>query len=196
MGNKKSKKGIVIFLVLVAVLLMTIGFAAYTQNLTINGTANVTASSWSVHYNNDSQSTDNHGIVTSANSVAATSATIGTNDTDFAFTVTLAKPGDFYEAEIYPHNFGTLTAYLKGITMSTLTEAQAKYLTYTVTYDGTTYSASQSGITGKALAAGAQVPVKVRVEYKLPANSSDLPKTNQEISVTGSFAYSSEDTNS
>ena len=77
--------------------------------------------------------------------------------------------------------------------MSTLTTAEQKYLSYTVDYNGTTYNASQSGITGKALAANTQVPVTIRLEYLQPANSTDLPSTNQSITITGSLGYSNED---
>ena len=77
---------------------------------------------------------------------------------------------------------------LKTLTMSSLTTEQAKYLTYTVTYNGTAYTASDSNL-NVAMAAGAEHPVKVRVEYKQPADAADLPSTDQTITVTGSLAY-------
>ena len=195
MNNKKSKKGLVILLVLLVVALMAIGYAAYTQTLYISGTANVAASSWNVLYNNaDDGNSTPYGVVPTANSnVTATSASISSSDTTFSFVVPLAKPGDVYEATIYPHNFGTLTAYLKSVSLSGPTSDQAKYVSYSIKYDGTTYTASQSGITGKSLAAGAQVPVIVRVEYILPAESSDLPSSAQSVTISGSLGYSSED---
>ena len=186
MSNKKSKKGLVIFLVLLAVVLMTIGFAAYSGSLTINGQANVTASSWDVHYNPDK------GAKPTGNSnVTANPQKLNTENTDFQFTVTLAKPGDVYEVEIYPHNYGTFDANLKSITMSGLSDAQKKYLSYTIDYGGTQYTGSQTGITGKTLAAGGEDTVTVRLEYLLPENATDLPKTNQEITITGSLGYES-----
>ena len=193
MGNKKSKKGLVILLLLLAVVLMTIGFAAYTQTLTINGTVGVTASSWNVLYNNTAGS--GNGITTGSGSASATTAVINTNDTNFEFDVTLAEPGDYYEATIYPHNYGTITAYLKSITMNaTCTDGNfANYFSYTLTYNnGTPYTASASGITGQSLAAGAQVPVTIRVTYVQPENASQLPSTNQTVTVSGSLGYSSE----
>ncbi len=101
----------------------------------------------------------------------------------------LNKPHDFYEATIQAHNYGSFDAALKSITMSTLDASQSQYLSYTVTYNGTPYSSSTSGITGVTLGAGAKHPVKVRVEYLEPSNVSDLPTSNQTITVTGSLYY-------
>lgn len=190
MNNKKSKKGLILLLVLMVVVLMSIGFAGYTRNLNISGNVSVTASSWDVHYNNqDLGNSIPYGIVTTAGSETATNPTIGTNDTNFSFTVTLAEPGDFYEATIYPRNFGTITAYLKSITMSSIAD-HSDYLSYTVSYDGTPYTATTSNINGVSLAANAQVPVVIRVEYLQPTDPNDLPDTDQTITVSGSLGYS------
>ena len=48
------------------------------------------------------------------------------------YKVTLSKPGDFYEFTVDVKNSGTFDASLTGITMTYLTEAQSKYLTYKV----------------------------------------------------------------
>lgn len=181
MKNNKKKERSIVILLIVAVLLMTVGFAAYAQTLNINGTVKVKANSWNVHYvSND--------ITKSQGSVDATSATIDTNDTNFAFTVNLQKPGDFYEATINVINEGTIDAVLKKLTMSTLTDAQKKYLSYKVSYNGTEYTASNENLS-VALAAEATHPVVVRVEYLQPANASDLPSEDVEVTVTGSLYY-------
>ena len=186
MANRKKKEIGIIVLLLVAVAVMTIGFAAYSATLNIKGNLTVKGSPWKVHY-------DTSSLVQTADSVTPSPAPTLT-DTDFSFTVTLAKPGDFYEATFKAWNEGTMTAYLKSLEMSSLTTEQAKYLSYTVTYGGTTYNASASTITGVSLAAGAKADVKVRVEYLEPANSSDLPSTDQTITVTGKLNYASDNT--
>ena len=98
------------------------------------------------------------------------------------------KPGDFYETTISAKNYGTFNATMKAITMSTLTAAQQKYLTYTVTYDGTTYSASQSGLSS-ALATNAAKDVKIRLEYLQPTDSADLPQTDVDVTISGRLDY-------
>ncbi len=183
MANRKKKEIGIIVLLLVAVAVMTIGFAAYTQTLNITGNLTVKGSPWNVHY-------ELNNIVTTSGSVTP-SPTPSLTKTDFSFTVTLAKPGDFYEATIQAWNEGTIDANLKKITMSSLDATQAKYLSYTVTYNNGTAYTGTSDITGVTLAAGAKHPVKVRVEYLEPASSADLPATDQTITVTGSLDYES-----
>ena len=181
MKNTKKKEIAIVLLLIVAVILMTVGFALYTQTLNINGTVTVKGSPWNVHYIENQ-------ITPTTGSVTATSATV--SKTDFAFTVTLEKPGDFYEATVTVQNEGTIGAVLKTLTMSSLTTEQAKYLTYTVTYNGTEYSATANNLS-TALAAAGTAPVKVRVEYKADAEQNDLPTTDQTVTVTGSLYYES-----
>ena len=180
MNNTKEKnvKGILLLLV-IAVLIMSVGFAVYSQSLNINGTVTVKASKWDIRYNSTYTETTNSEVA---------SAKSYSGDTTFSFTVTLNEPGDFYEATVEAENFGTFDAKMKKITMSSLTTDQAKYLSYTVTYGGTAYTATTDDL-NVALAAGAKAPVKVRVEYLQPANSDDLPENDVVVTVTGSLDY-------
>ena len=182
MEKKKNTQLFVIAILSVAILVMSVGFASYASTLNINGTATVRANKWSVHYVTTSYEE-------STGSKVASSKTI--TNTDFTFAVTLEKPGDFYEATVNVINDGTFDAVLKSLTMSTLTEAQQKYLKYTVTYDGTPYTASQSSV-GNSLpfADGSNTKaVKVRVEYIQPEKSADLPTENVDVTLTASLDY-------
>ena len=81
---------------------------------------------------------------------------------------------------------------LKALTMSTLTPAQAKYLTYTVTYDGTAYTESQSGLSlSLPSTEGSNTKVvKVRVAYVQPESSTDLPtESDATVTLTASLDY-------
>ncbi len=182
MEKKKNTQILVIVALSFALLFMSVGFASYASTLTINGTATVRANKWSIHYVSST-------YAETTGSKAATSKTI--TDTDFTYAVTLDKPGDFYEATLDVVNDGTFDAVLNSITMSTLTDAQKKYLTYTVTYDGDAYSASQTGLS-KSLpyATGSNTKkVKVRVDYIQPESSSDLPQEAAEVTLTASLDY-------
>ena len=88
--KEKKDKGIIVLL-LIGAIFMTVGFATYTGSLKINGTVNVKTSKWTIEYNKESYKEI-------SGSVAATSKTISA--TDYTFTTTLSKPGDYYEAEI------------------------------------------------------------------------------------------------
>ena len=163
------------------VLLMTVGFAAFVAKLQIDGTVSVTPTKWSVHYVNGT-------ITPTTGSVTATTASV--NNTTYSFDVDLDKPGDFYEATVQVTNDGDFDAVLTSITMSGVTSSNSGYLAYTVTYDGTPYSATTTGLS-RQLSAGASKNVKVRVEYLLPADANDLPTGTTPISVnlTGTLHY-------
>lgn len=182
MEKRKNTQLFVIAILSVALLTMSIGFASYASTLTINGTATVRANKWSVHYVTNS-------YAETTGSKAASSSTL--TNTDFTFAVTLDKPGDFYEATATIINDGTFNANLTALTMTALTDAQKKYLTYTVTYDGTPYTASQSSLSNSLpFATGSNTKtVKVRVEYIQPEESADLPQSSADVTLTASLDY-------
>ena len=182
MEKQKNTQILVIALLSFAILFMSVGFATYASNLNINGTATVKANKWSVHYQSNSYQE-------STNSQAASASNL--TDTDFTFTVTLTKPGDFYEAQATIINDGTFNATLTSLTMSPLTEAQQKYLRYKVIYDGTEYTATQSSLNlSLPYTTGTNTKVvKVRVEYYQPETSSDLPQSDVDVTLTAQLHY-------
>ena len=99
MERKKNGQIIAIVALAVAIVVMSVGFATYASTLNINGTTTVKANKWSVHFD-DSTYDETTG------SVAATTHTI--TDTTASYTVTLTKPGDFYEFSVNVINDGTL----------------------------------------------------------------------------------------
>ena len=52
MRKKENKIVFGILALLVSIVAVSISYAAFTQNLNINGTGNVQATSWSVHFAN------------------------------------------------------------------------------------------------------------------------------------------------
>ncbi len=184
MGKQKNVQLMTIVVLAVAVLIMSVGFAAsaYTRDLSISsGTLNVQASKWDVHFNTNSYEE-------SAGSVEATSKSL--TGTSMSYNVTLENVGDFYEFTIDVENLGSFDANLTGITMSALSTEQSKYLTYTITYKNVDYTASQSSLTNLTLAkTDGTEPVKVRVEYIQPDNAADLPSTNQTVNLTATLTY-------
>ncbi len=187
MEKQRQGQTVAIVTLAIAIMVMAVGFAAATYGQTLNlnaSTATVKASKWSVHFDKDS-------YVKTDGSVEATAKSV--TDTSMDFTVTLSNPGDFYEFTVNAVNDGTFDATLNKVTMSTLTTDQAKYLTYTITVDGTSYTATTNNI-GEALpkTTGSH-PVKVRVEYVMPTNSSDLPQEDATVTLTASLDYVSVD---
>lgn len=181
MENKKNTQLVIIGVLAVAILFMSVGFAAYARELTINGTARVGAYKWSVHFVENS-------YTESTGSVAATSHTLG--ETAMTYDVTLNTPGDFYEFTVNVINDGNFNAQLSSITLSPLDAAQSKYLTYTLTYENVDYTASATGLTYSLPYTGTNTkPVKVRVAYVLPENSADLPTEAVNVSLTATLNY-------
>ena len=117
--NKKS----FIFLL---ILCLGIGFAFLTSNLNITGTTSVSGNKWSVYFDN---------VQVSEGSVEATSEpTIDTDKTTVNYSISLDKPGDFYEFTVDAVNAGTIDAMIDSITMTSLDASVTKYLSYTATY--------------------------------------------------------------
>ena len=181
MEKNKNTQILVIAILSFAILFMSVGFATYASTLNINGTATVKANKWSVHYVTTSYDEAEGSVEASAHNLT---------NTDFTFTVTLNKPGDFYEATVNVINDGTLNAELTSVTMSTLTTAQQKYLSYKVYYDGHDFTSSQSNLSYSLPATtGNTKTVKVRAEYIAPENSSDLPGTDDPVTLTASLGF-------
>ncbi|MBR4178746.1 MAG: hypothetical protein IKR57_05325 [Bacilli bacterium] len=180
MRKEKSLQNIIIVILAIAVLAMSVGFAVYEQNLSITGTATFTASKWDVHFDT---STFNE-----TSDIKASSKEVG--NTAITYSVTLPSPGSTYSFTVNVKNFGTIDATLKKITMTGLTTEQAKYITYTVNYAGTDYTQTTDNLSiGLAAQNHATATVTVTVSYVKPANATDLPSTDQNVTLTAQFDY-------
>ena len=184
MEKQTKVTNIAIIALAVAVVFMSVGFALYSQQLTLNGTATVQPATWNVKF--DTQT----GVTVAQNSVAATTSTL--TDTSYTYAFTLAKPGDYFEVDIPVVNAGTINAKLKKVTMSELSASQSNYLSYTLSYNGTPYTQTTDNLS-TALNAQGTATVKVKVEYLLPNDSANLPQTAQTVTITGALDYESVD---
>ncbi len=172
-----DKDNIKIILILLVVAL-GIGYSYLNTELNINGTANINSANWDVYWNN---------VQVSNGSVEATTPTIDTNKTTVSFNVTLTKPGDYYEFTVDAVNAGTLDAMIESIDSklngTTITTLPA-YLDYDVTYsDGTALATNQE------LLHDSTETYKIRIAYKDNISASDLPDTNQSLSLQFSVTY-------
>lgn len=184
MEKKISYSGVVITVLALAVLVMSVGFAAFSQNLQLNGTAQVSTSKWNV-YLDDSTYEKTEG------SVEPTEAPV-INETSMTYSVNLTKPGDFYEFTIHVKNDGTFDANLTGITMSSIAEHQ-NYLKYTVTYDGTEYNTTTSSLSLPLVAETGDKEVKVRVEYVQPSDATQLPSEVKTVTLNATLNYAQDE---
>ena len=138
MKNRVSTQNVLIAALLVAVVAMSIGFATIERNLKIDGTVNLTGNKFDVHFQDNSYKE-------STGSAQATSATL--SGLQGTYTVTLEKPGDFYEFEGKVENTGDFDASLTNIELTnSLPANQQKYITYTFTYGSNSYTAASNKV--------------------------------------------------
>ena len=190
MEKKRNSQTIIIAVLAVAVLFMSVGFALFAQTLNIQGNVQVEPAKWSVRWDSGSYQKSTGSVDILDGNLTANSGPTLTN-TDVTFGAKLTKPGDFAEFTINAINDGTFDAQLTAITLTSLTAAQAKYLEYTVTYNGVEYDASATGLSIDLPATGTNtVTVKVNVKYVQPENAAELPATQQTVSLSASFDYS------
>ena len=191
MRKEGRTQNFIIALFGIAIVAMSIGFAAYATTLSIGGGStgdgsNVTIKkAWDVHYDDES------AVETAA--VAANGVITSVNSTNVTFTATLNAPGDYYQFTIPVENEGTMTAYLKSINMTPLTDAQKAYIEFKIEYDGVTANnANVTGISGKSLASEATKNMVVTVTFKDNVNQDALPSSDTTVSLWAELLFEDE----
>ena len=159
--SEMKKRNIIIGSLSVIVLLMIVGYAAFSTSLNIKGTSNIT-SNWNVKISN----------VTTKNTVGTASNNENPTFTDTAvtFKTDLKSPGDSLEYEVTITNSGTLNAKVDKITLSDTNNPAIKF--------------TSSGITeGDVIEAGGKGILLVKVEFLSTVSSTPSNKTSN-LTVT------------
>lgn len=174
--KKKSGKKVVLSLLALLLLTITVGYAALSTTLNINGTSKINNATWDVHFAN---------LKVTSGSVSATKAATIDSATEIDYNVELIKPGDFYEFTVDVTNTGTIDAKLDDAPiLSGVSAEQDVYTNYTVTYsDDTAIHANDK------LAAGATKKLKVRVEFDRNITNSQLPTEAQTLDLKFAMNY-------
>ena len=175
MKNKKKSKSVVLLLLLL-ILGISIGYAALTTTLNINGNTTIEKASWDIHFENL--------VKTTGSEVATVDASIDDTKTLIEYTVTLPKPGDYYEFTVDIVNNGTIDAMISEVLKEGLTTEQEKYISYTATYsDGVALEEKDY------LKSGETQNIRVRVKYRDDISASELPTENQSLSLKFMVTY-------
>ena len=195
--RKKQKNKKIMVVAIALLLLISIGYAAISTTLTINGTANIAATKWNVHFENlnvTSGSVTGDNVTTAPTAPAAGSENIST--VALSYNVTLNKPGDYYEFTVDVVNSGTIDAkidtdgIIKTIKIgeNDLTAAQAKLVDYTVTYSDNSEIAVGDTLGKNGTANnGNKRTIKVRVAYKTDISNAELNAVNADMALTVNF---------
>jgi hypothetical protein len=110
--KERRIKTLTVIALIVAILGLTVAFAAMSKTLTINGTANVDAASWDIHFEN--LKSDTYGAPT-INSTAVIS-----DDGISNIDITLEKPDDEVDYTFDVVNNGSINAKIGSIEVSQL----------------------------------------------------------------------------
>ena len=182
----RKKRRIQLYRILFFILMcIGVGYAALTTDLSINGVANVTHSSWDIHFDN---------LVVNQNSTATVdqAATID-SDTAVSYEITMSQPGDFYEFTVDVVNDGTLDGMIESVSSklnNTEITTLPSYLEYSVTYsDKVQIEPNQ------LLEAGNSETYKVRIGYKKDINPEDLPANDETNTFSFTVTYVQADEN-
>ena len=147
--NKRTSY--VIIAILLLVVGISIGYAALTATLTINGNTTIQGNTWDVHFASLSVNQDSTAVPATyadpAQDAPATGEATITNEsglvpsgiqdvekTKVVYDVTFNKPGDFYEFTVNVVNAGTLPAKLSATPqiISTASEKMEAVMTYSI----------------------------------------------------------------
>lgn len=186
--KNRSERVIGLVAIFVAVIALGVGFAAYSQTLTINGSGEVKASSWQVRFENLSEAS------TTGTALETTAPTINTNDTNIGeYDVSFQTPGDSISYTFDIANNGTFDAEISSISIPTpectgngsnaTTDAQnvCSNLEYKLTYTDGGATVSQSD----TLNHGEKKNVTLTLTYKDTITAEQLPTDDVNIDNLG-----------
>ena len=177
----------------VAVIAVGLVYAGFTQTLNINGTGNVTAAKWSIHFENLSEPL----LTNSANIV--TPAQIKPGKTQIGdYAVTFATPGDSLTYTFDIVNEGNFDGYISGLTKTnpscsgtdaTSNSNVCKNLTYTLKYTqtGTNLAENDKLLVGESK----NVTLTLTLNANMPA--SELPTASITVGGLGITIIYSQD---
>ena len=192
-NNGREMKILVVAALIISIVAIGIGFAAFSETLTINGNASVQTSSWKVKFSELGSATLT-GTAAEVTKPTLSDTTIGT------YNATFKTPGDSISYKIKVSNTGSYNAKITTATISVPTctgksgestaEADAgkvcDKLTYTLVYDtDDTKSAGQAVQVGDTLNAGETRPMVLTLKYADFTDATLLPAADVSISNLG-----------
>lgn len=197
MERDRGTKIIAIVALCVAIVGLSVGFAAFSSNLTINSSAKVTpnASDFDVNFST-SNTSELDGTVNGVgtNSATGEDATIDNSDapTITGLKANFTEPGQTVTYSFHAHNAGKYVAYLNNVTYSnvsgktatkvctagsgtdaTKVEAACNGISVSVKVGSDTYTGSMDRITSHSLAIDTYEEVVVTIEYASDATRAD-----------------------
>ncbi len=197
MERDRSAKIIAIVALCVAIVGLSIGFAAFSNNLTIKSNATVSPNQNDFDVNfSTSNTSELDGTVSGVgtNSATAEDATIDNSDspTITGLKANFTEPGQKVTYSFYAHNAGKYKAYLNNVTYAnvngetatkvctagvgtdaTMVDAACTGISVSVKVGNDTYTGSMDSITNHLLGLDSYEEVVVTIEYNNSASRAD-----------------------
>ncbi len=172
MKNRKRNR---LFLLLILLLGVTVGFALLSTTLKINGNASIAKNTWSVYWANVGNQTG----VTPTTAPGITSEDEEHQNNILSFGVTLDKPGDFYEFQVDAVNDGTIDAMLSVITTNITSNGSPATLPSYIKYS-VIYADDEEPVKKHLLAKDTTERYKIRIEFLKSITNDELNNMPEE----------------
>ena len=170
----RRTRNLAVIAVAVAILGMSVGFAALQQSLAITGTGTVRSATWGISFSNLQPP-----VLVGA--TVDTPAQLAVNSTTLTFAVSLHKPGDSVQYNFDVRNNGTIDARISSVNITGISEAAAANITYSLTYaDGSPIAVNDT------LAQGASRNLRLTLTYQ---NVSVVPDQDIILNVGATINY-------
>ena len=182
---ESKHKNALIGALLAVVFVMAVGYAAFAQQLTINGSAEIT-SKWDVHMEQEGA---NYVPASTMGTAPTGSVTVEPGGLTASFSATLISPGDTVTYTIPIVNAGTLNAKLSTITLSSTTPDMVidnSGLTATTQDGNIKYTVTSPG-TGVLNANGGKATITIVAEFVDKASQGNLQGATADLTVTMNY---------
>ena len=193
---KRKHLYIILITLVILVASISLAYAALSSTLSISGSADVVASTWDVHFENEQfvSTISNDGLydykvqplyVVWGCSEDGVDCIFAWSDTELEFTTeSLSKPGDFKVIQFDVVNGGTIDAKLSNYTLTGLSSEQDVYLNYYVIHaDGSSISNNE------LLNAGERTSMKLVLEFDENVDANQLPTATQTLDLSFAMNY-------
>ena len=185
MKSQDEKRNIIIGSLVIAIVTMAVGYAVLSQQLKVNGTANISGD-WDVRMTSISEGTPSNSAGSVVTATNVTPAVIESSKTA-NFSVAFKTPGDTMEYDIIVTNNGSLDAKLSNVVV-TATDAdggplelkEANGINYEITIDGKTVDEAKNDVLTNT---GGHSTIHIKVYWD--QNATEVPVNSlKKLSVT------------
>ena len=180
---RSDRKQTILFIIILLVLSMGIGYAFLTTTLTIDGVSDIDSAVWDIHF--DNLEVQNSSV--SGNQVISP-ATITNNGTSISFHVKLNEPGEGYAFSFDMINGGTLNAYIEDIDILINGSSNNSLPTY-LKQDLLEYNSGNHLAVGYPLFSGETDKLMFYILYDPDVYPDNLPGESESITISINISF-------